>query len=365
MSVKVIISGGGTGGHIFPAISIANEIQKRQVDSEILFVGAKGRMEMIKVPKAGYPIIGLTISGLQRNWRNLKNLLFPIKLILSLWKSYQIIKQFKPTVVVGTGGYASGPLLYVASKLSIPALIQEQNSFPGITNKLLSASVQKICVAYDKMDRFFPKDKLLMLGNPVRKDLIDCHKIKRKGLKTFNIDENKAVVLVVGGSLGARTINQSVAKIVHELDKNGIQLIWQTGTSYEHQARTICETLPHAQTYPFIYEMNLAYSVADIIISRAGASTISELCLVGKPAILIPSPNVAEDHQTKNAQALVDKKAAIMIKDSDAVNQLGTQIMALFENEHQQNELAKNIQSLAITNSSELIVDEVFKLIEA
>ena len=309
MSVKVIISGGGTGGHIFPAISIANEIQKRQVDSEILFVGAKGRMEMIKVPKAGYPIIGLTISGLQRNWRNLKNLLFPIKLILSLWKSYQIIKQFKPTVVVGTGGYASGPLLYVASKLSIPALIQEQNSFPGITNKLLSASVQKICVAYDKMDRFFPKDKLLMLGNPVRKDLIDCHKIKRKGLKTFNIDENKAVVLVVGGSLGARTINQSVAKIVHELDKNGIQLIWQTGTSYEHQARTICETLPHAQTYPFIYEMNLAYSVADIIISRAGASTISELCLVGKPAILIPSPNVAEDHQTKNAQALVDKKA--------------------------------------------------------
>lgn len=365
MSVKVIISGGGTGGHIFPAISIANEIQKRQVDSEILFVGAKGRMEMEKVPKAGYPIIGLTISGLQRNWRNLKNLLFPIKLILSLWKSYQIIKQFKPTVVVGTGGYASGPLLYVASKLSIPALIQEQNSFPGITNKLLSASVQKICVAYDKMDRFFPKDKLLMLGNPVRQDLIDCHKIKRKGLKTFNIDENKAVVLVVGGSLGARTINQSVAKIVHELDKNGIQLIWQTGTSYEHQARKICETLPHAQTYPFIYEMNLAYSVADIIISRAGASTISELCLVGKPAILIPSPNVAEDHQTKNAQALVDKKAAIMIRDSDAVNQLGTQIMALFENEHQQNELAKNIQSLAITNSSEMIVDEVFKLIEA
>lgn len=364
MSVRVIISGGGTGGHIFPAISIANEIQKRISHADILFVGAKGKMEMEKVPKAGYPIIGLTISGIKRNWRNMSNLLFPFKLLVSLWKSYLIIKQFKPTVVVGTGGYASGPLLFMASKLSIPALIQEQNSFPGITNKLLASSVQKICVAYDKMERFFPKEKLLMLGNPVRQDLIYCGNKKQEGIKAFTLDEKKAVILVVGGSLGARTINQSIASMANELDQKGIQLIWQTGMAFEKTASAICEKLPHAQTYPFINNMDMAYSVADIIISRAGASTISELCLVGKPAILIPSPNVAEDHQTKNALSLVQKKAAIMISDRDAQAQLGPQVLAILKDENKQHELAKNIQSLAITNSSEMIVDEVLKLIK-
>ncbi len=363
MSVKVIISGGGTGGHIFPAISIANELRKRVSDIDILFVGAKGKMEMEKVPKAGYPIIGLTISGLQRNWRSLKNLSFPFKLVLSLWKSYRILKTFKPTIVVGTGGYASGPLLYVASKSGIPTLIQEQNSYPGITNKLLSNSVQKICVAYERMERFFPKEKLLLLGNPVRQDLIDCSQKKSQGIAQFNLDKDKVVILAIGGSLGARTINQSIAKIAHQLDDKGIQLIWQTGTAYEQKAKAICEPLKHAQSHPFIYTMDLAYSVADIIISRAGASTISELCLVAKPVILIPSPNVAEDHQTKNAQALVAKKAAIMISDNQAINVLGKQIEELLDKQGKQKELADNLHSLAITNSSELIVDEVLKLI--
>ena len=364
MSVRVIISGGGTGGHIFPAISIANEIKDRISNADILFVGAKGRMEMEKVPKAGYPIIGLTISGIQRNWRNLSNILFPFKLLSSLWKSYRIIKHFKPDVVVGTGGYASGPLLFVATRLSIPALIQEQNSYPGITNRLLASSVQKICVAYDNMQRFFPKDKLLMLGNPIRQDLVNNGRKKQKCLKAFNLDEHKVVLLVIGGSLGARTINQSIANMAKELDEKGIQLIWQTGKAFEQSATTICDKLPHAQSYPFIYNMDMAYNVADLIISRAGASTISELCLVGKPVILIPSPNVAEDHQTKNAQSLVQKKAAVMIKDNEAQKLLGSQITAILKDQDKQYELAKNIQSLAIANSSEMIVDEVLKLIK-
>lgn len=364
MSVKVIISGGGTGGHIFPAISIANELKSRIKDIDILFVGAKGRMEMEKVPKAGYPIKGLSINGFQRNWRDTRNLSFPFKLLFSLLKSFFILRKFKPAVVIGTGGYASGPLLFVASKLSIPALIQEQNSFPGITNKLLSKSVQKICVAYENMQRFFPEDKLLLLGNPIRKDLIDSSSKKAQGIKHFELDENKSVVLVIGGSLGARTINESMAALIDDLESNDIQLIWQTGISFEKEALELTDDKKNIQASAFIYEMDLAYSVADIIISRAGASTISELCLVGKPSILVPSPNVAEDHQTKNAMALVDKSAAIMVKDIEAKNDLGNTLRELLKDNKKQEELAKNIKRLAIVDSSKLIVDEVLKLID-
>ncbi|MBL6657453.1 MAG: undecaprenyldiphospho-muramoylpentapeptide beta-N-acetylglucosaminyltransferase [Flavobacteriales bacterium] len=364
MSVKVIISGGGTGGHIFPAISIANELKSRIKDIDILFVGAKGRMEMEKVPKAGYPIKGLSINGFQRNWRDTRNLSFPFKLLFSLLKSYFIVRKFKPEVVVGTGGYASGPLLFVASKLSIPALIQEQNSYPGITNKLLSKSVQKICVAYENMQRFFPEDKLLLLGNPIRKDLIGCASKKAQGIKHFELDEIKPVVLVIGGSLGARTINESMAALIDDLESGDIQLIWQTGVSFEKQALELTKDKKNIQASAFIYEMDLAYSVADVIISRAGASTISELCLIGKPAILVPSPNVAEDHQTKNAMALVDKSAALMVKDNEAKKELGKTLSELLNNNEKQKKLAKNIKKLAIADSSKLIVDEVLKLID-
>ena len=364
MSVKVIISGGGTGGHIFPAISIANELKSRIKDIDILFVGAKGRMEMEKVPKAGYPIKGLSINGFQRNWRDTRNLSFPFKLLFSLLKSFFIVRKFKPAVVIGTGGYASGPLLFVASKLSIPSLIQEQNSFPGITNKLLSKSVQKICVAYENMQRFFPKDKLLLLGNPIRKDLIDSSSKKVQGIKHFGLDENKPIILVIGGSLGARTINEAMAALIDSLESNDIQFIWQTGITFEKQALELIKDKKNIQASAFIYEMDLAYSVADIIISRAGASTISELCLVGKPSILVPSPNVAEDHQTKNAMALVDKSAAIMVKDIEAKNDLGKTLTELLKDNKKQEELTKNIKKLAIADSSKLIVDEVLKLID-
>jgi len=364
MSVRVIISGGGTGGHIFPAISIANELKHRVNDINILFVGAKGRMEMEKVPKAGYPIKGLNISGLQRSWKDASNIWFPFKLISSLWKSYWIIKRYKPSVVVGTGGYASGPLLFVASKLSIPALIQEQNSYPGITNIMLSKSVQKICVSYDKMERFFPKTKLMMLGNPVRQDLLDSADKKKEAIKHFNLDSSLKTILVVGGSLGARTINHSIAKLVQQFEEKNIQLIWQTGLSYERDAKDLCQSLSNVQAHAFIYNMDLAYSAADIIISRAGASTISELCLIGKPALLIPSPNVAEDHQTKNAMALIEKNAALMVKDSEAQEQLGQVIFDLLENENSQKNLGDNIKKLAMPNSAKHIVDEVLKLVK-
>ena len=364
MSTKVIISGGGTGGHIFPAISIANELRNRIKEIDILFVGAKGRMEMEKVPKAGYPIEGLHISGLQRNWKDLRNLLFPFKLISSLWKSYWIVKKFKPSIVIGTGGYASGPLLYVASKLSVPALIQEQNSFPGITNKILSRSVQKVCVAYENMERFFPQEKLMLLGNPVRQDLIQTTSKRSKGIKQFNLNPKQPTLLVVGGSLGAKTINESIASLLTDFEKNNIQLIWQTGLSFEQKAIELSRSLSNVRVHAFIYDMDLAYSVADIIISRAGASTISELCLIGKPAILVPSPNVAEDHQTKNAMALLNKEAALMVKDSKARTELGTAISELLSDKNRQDILSKNIKKLAIVNSSELIVNEVIKLMQ-
>ena len=363
MSVKVIISGGGTGGHIFPAISIANELKSRIKDIDILFVGAKGRMEMEKVPKAGYPIKGLSINGFQRNWRDTRNLSFPFKLLFSLLKSFFIVRKFKPAVVIGTGGYASGPLLFVASKLSIPALIQEQNSFPGITNKLLSKSVQKICVAYENMQRFFPEDKLLLLGNPIRKDLIDSSSKKAQGIKHFELDENKSVVLVIGGSLGARTINESMAALIDDLESNDIQLIWQTGISFEKEALELTDNKKNIQASAFIYEMDLAYSVADIIISRAGASSVSELCIVGKPVIFIPSPNVAEDHQTKNAKSITDRHGAILLRENE-LQTFPIVFETLLKDKGKQEHLSENIHELALPGATTAIVNQIELLLK-
>lgn len=359
---KVIISGGGTGGHIFPAIAIANALKGKCPEVDILFVGAKGKMEMEKVPAAGYPIKGLWISGLQRSLTDTRNLLFPFKLISSLWNAFWIVKRFQPQAVVGTGGYASGPLLYVGAKLGVPALIQEQNSYPGITNKLLAKIAQCICVAYDKMERFFPKEKMLFLGNPVRQDILEVKSKRAEAVAHFGLDKSKKTVLVVGGSLGARTINQSIATYLDTL--GDAQLIWQTGQAFAAQADLLAQDNEAVKVLPFIAKMDLAYAAADLVVSRAGASTISELCLIGKPAILVPSPNVAEDHQTKNALSLVEQGAALMVKDKEAVNTLGGEINALLIDEQQQEQLGKSIQLLAKQESAEKIADEVMKLVE-
>lgn len=357
---KVIISGGGTGGHIFPAIAIANALKEKVEGVDILFVGAKGKMEMEKVPNAGYPIKGLWISGLQRKLTDTRNFLFPFKLISSLWNSFWIVKRFKPQVVVGTGGYASGPLLFVSSKLGVSALIQEQNSYPGITNKLLAKTVQCICVAYDKMERFFPKQKMLFLGNPVRQDILEVATKREEAITYFGLDRTKKTVLVVGGSLGARTINESMALCLDMFE--GTQLIWQTGKAYAQQGEKDAANKTNIKVLPFISRMDLAYAAADVVVSRAGASTISELCLIGKPAILVPSPNVAEDHQTKNAAALTDKNAALMVKDVKAKIELTEVLRELLQNEQKQKELGENIQQLAKHQSAEKIAEEVIKL---
>ncbi|MFA6923567.1 MAG: undecaprenyldiphospho-muramoylpentapeptide beta-N-acetylglucosaminyltransferase [Bacteroidales bacterium] len=361
---KIIISGGGTGGHVFPAIAIANEIKAKYPFAEILFVGAKGRIEMEKVPAAGYKIEGLWISGLQRKI-TFKNFLLPIKLISSLLKVNKIINNFKPDVVVGVGGYASGPLLRVATMKKNPSLIQEQNSYPGITNKLLAKKVNKICVAYNGMEKFFPKEKIIITGNPVRKDILDTESKRNVAIKHFEL-ENKNTLLVIGGSLGARTINESISKNLELLSKNNIQVIWQTGKNYFEKAKKSVSALnvKNIKVFDFINEMDLAYSAADIVVSRAGAIAISELCIVGKPAILIPSPNVAEDHQTKNAMALVNKNAAILLKDNEAIEKSGTEIIALFNNIEKQKQISENIKKLAKRNATELIVKEILNLIK-
>ena len=362
---KVIISGGGTGGHIFPAIAIANALKEKVAGVEILFVGAKGKMEMEKVPNAGYPIKGLWISGLQRSLKDTRNLLFPFKLLSSLWRSFWIIKNYKPHVIVGTGGYASGPLLFMGSTLGIPALIQEQNSFPGITNKLLAKTVQCICVAYGNMERFFPKEKMLFLGNPVRQDILEIKNKRTEAIQHFELDPEKKTVLVVGGSLGARTINESMTLCLEMLSNEKTQLIWQTGKDYAEQASKESEGMSYVKVMPFISKMDLAYAAADIIVSRAGASTISELCLIGKPAILVPSPNVAEDHQTKNAMALYNEKAALMVADKSAKETLSLVLKDLLGDTVQQQELGKKIIKLAKHQSAEKIADQVIKLIES
>ncbi len=363
-NIKVIISGGGTGGHIFPAISIANALKKKEPDTDILFVGAKGKMEMEKVPAAGYPIEGLWISGLQRKL-TLKNLSFPFKVLSSLIKANKIINRFKPDVVVGVGGYASGPTLRAASKKKIPSLIQEQNSFPGITNKLLAKDVSVICVAYDGMEQFFPEHKIVKTGNPVRQNVIDIIGKNDEAFKFFELDNHKKTILVVGGSQGALSINKAIHKYLDLFIENDVQLIWQTGKFYYETAMEVTKDLQDKglKTIEFIDRMDYAYSVADVIISRAGAIAISEICTVGKPTIFIPLPTAAEDHQKKNALALVEKKAAFFIENDEAINQLGNAVIELLKNENQQKELNSNLKKLAITNADERIVDEILKLL--
>ena len=361
--LKVILSGGGTGGHIFPAVSIANEIKKNVPDAEILFVGALGKMEMEKVPAAGYKIIGLPIAGLQRKF-TLANLKFPFLLIQSLLKARSIVKEFPPDVVVGTGGYASGPLLRAAVGMDVPALIQEQNSFAGITNKWLAKKVNTICVAYEGMEKFFPKEKIILTGNPVRQDIVNVNEKRNEGLNYFKLDPNKKTVLVIGGSLGARTINEAIGNGLSQLAENNIQLVWQTGKGYIEKAAKQAEPFKNKNifAFDFISRMDLAYAVADIVVSRAGASSVSELCNTHKPCILVPSPNVAEDHQTKNAMALVNKNAAVLVKDTEASAQLIKETVALVNDPSRQSELQNNIKALAHYNSASVIANEVLKL---
>lgn len=359
--LKFILSGGGTGGHIYPAIAIANELKKRFPEAEFLFVGAKDKMEMQKVPQAGYAIKGLWIAGLQRKL-TLQNALFPIKLLSSLWESRKILKSFKPDVVIGTGGFASGPLLNVANSLNIPTLIQEQNSYPGITNKLLSKKAAKICVAYENLERFFPKEKMILTGNPVRQDLIDVSSKREEAIAFFKLDPKKKTLLVLGGSLGARRINQLIEKELQGLLSQKVQIIWQCGKLYLDDYSKY--NLAQVQVVAFIERMDLVYAAADVVISRAGASSVSELCIVGKPVIFIPSPNVAEDHQTKNAQAIVDKKGAIMIKESALEDEFSIVLEALLKDEGKQQLLGDNIKKLALPQATIQIVDEIEKLLK-
>lgn len=359
---RFILSGGGTGGHIYPAIAIANELKSRFPDAEFLFVGAKDKMEMQKVPQAGYNIRGLWIAGLQRRL-TFDNTLFPVKLITSLLKARRIIGEFKPDVVIGTGGFASGPLLQVASIAGIPSVIQEQNSYPGITNKLLSKKADKICVAYEGLERFFPKNKMILTGNPVRQDLIDIDGKRAEALDYFKLDPNRKTLLVLGGSLGARRINQLIAKEVVDFTAQNVQVIWQCGKLYfdEYQHFNDKENI---QVLSFIDRMDLVYAAADVVISRAGASSVSELCIVGKPTIFIPSPNVAEDHQTKNAQAIVDKGGALLIRESELDTQFTGIFKKLIADDNLQRNLSDNIKKLAKVNATKDIVEEIIKLIK-
>jgi len=363
--IKIILSGGGTGGHIFPAVAIANELKKQIPDCKILFVGALGRMEMEKVPKAGYEIIGLPIAGLQRRLA-LSNFSFPFKLLASLMKARGIIKSFGPDVVIGTGGYASGPILRAATNKGIPTLIQEQNSFAGITNKILGAKVNKICVAYEGMEKFFPQEKIVFSGNPVRQDIANVDQKRKEAIEFFKLDPSKKTILVIGGSLGARTINLAIGAGLEELAKNNLQLIWQTGKTYFEtaQQQTAPYTSKNIYSFDFIQRMDLAYAAADIVISRAGASSVSELCNTGKPSILVPSPNVAEDHQTKNAMALVNKQAALLVKDADANERLIKSAISLAADQNLQNELKQKISALAMYNSTDIIAKEILKLLK-
>jgi len=359
--LKVILSGGGTGGHIYPAISIANEIKLRFPNAEVLFVGAKDRMEMKMVPDAGYPIKGLWISGIQRSLSP-KNLLFPIKLLSSLRKSKRIIRDFKPDLVIGTGGFASGPLLRAAHQKKIPSLLQEQNSLPGITNKLLAKKADVICTAYEHMERYFPGEKVVLTGNPVRQDLLQVDNKMELGQKYFKLDPQRKTLLVLGGSLGARRINQLVESQLEEFEKRGLQVIWQTGRLY-YQDYKKYEERENLRVLEYLNRMDLAYAAADIIISRAGAGTVSELCIVGKPVVFIPSPNVAEDHQSKNALALAEKDAAVVIAEASVDENFPGIFYPLLESEEKMKGLSLNIKKLAKPFATSNIVDQVEKLI--
>ncbi len=362
-SKKIIISGGGTGGHIFPAIAIANALKKLDPATEILFVGATGRMEMERVPAAGYRIIGLDIQGIQRK-SILKNLLFPVKLIGSVIKALRIIRDFKPNAAVGVGGYASGPLLYAASVKGVPYLIQEQNSFAGITNKWLGKKAKKVCVAFDGMEQFFPKESIIKTGNPVRKQSVAIGGKREEAFTYFTLSPQKKTILVTGGSLGARTLNNSVLAGLVKITGDDVQLIWQTGKFYY---KDMTEQLgdgysPNIKVLEFLDRMDLAYAAADVIISRAGAGTIAELCIVKKPVILVPSPNVAEDHQTKNAMALVHENAAILVKDQEAADKLVDTALNLLKDDAQQKILGNNIGKMALPNADEVIAKEVMQI---
>jgi UDP-N-acetylglucosamine--N-acetylmuramyl-(pentapeptide) pyrophosphoryl-undecaprenol N-acetylglucosamine transferase len=364
LPLKFIISGGGTGGHIFPAIAIANALKAKLPDAQFLFVGAEGKMEMEKVPAAGYKIEGLWISGLQRKL-TLSNLSFPFKVMSSLRKAKKLMKQFQPDAVIGTGGYASGPMLRVASKKGIPTLIQEQNSFPGITNKILSKRVSRICVAYDGMEKYFPKEKIVFTGNPVRQDIINLEGKRPRGQEFFGLDKSKTTLLVVGGSLGAKAINESLEAGLEKLVEKNIQVIWQTGKPFFERAKIAGEKFKAngVVVTEFISKMDYGYAAADVVISRAGAGAVSELSLVRKPSILVPLPTAAEDHQTKNAMSLVNHQAALLVKDADAKKELVQKAIDLVANAELRNKLEANIAGLAVSNSAELIASEIISLV--
>ena len=361
--LRVIISGGGTGGHIFPAVSIATAVKALRPDAKILFVGALGRMEMQRVPAAGYEIIGLPIQGFDR-----KNLLKNFKVLYKIWKSQRmakkIIKDFRPQVAVGVGGYASGPTLNMAAAKGIPCLLQEQNSYAGVTNKLLAKKAAKICVAYEGMERFFPAEKIMMTGNPVRQQLLDTTIAHEDAVRTFGFDPTKKVVLIVGGSLGARTLNESVLQHLDQIRKSDVQFIWQTGKFYsaEISERLKGQDIPNLTVTDFISDMGVAYKAADLVVSRAGAGSISEFCLLGKPVILVPSPNVAEDHQTKNAMALVNKAAALYVKDAEADKILLPLAIDTAKDDAKLQSLHENILKMALPDSADIIAKEVIKL---
>ncbi|MDD4636882.1 MAG: undecaprenyldiphospho-muramoylpentapeptide beta-N-acetylglucosaminyltransferase [Bacteroidales bacterium] len=361
--IRIIVSGGGTGGHIFPAIAIANAFKARYPDSEIRFVGALGRMEMEKVPAAGYEIIGLPVQGFDRS-NLLKNVPVLFNLMISLFKARRIVRSFHPDVAVGVGGYASGPLMKAASSHKVPILIQEQNSFPGITNKILASKASTICVAYPGMEKYFPANRIVLTGNPVRKELLASEQNKMLAYETFGLNPSKKTILIMGGSLGARTINKSVLARLKQIDSEEVQILWQTGKYYFEKAQQkslFCKS-QNLKVMSFIARMDLAYLVADLVISRAGASSISELCLLGKPTILVPSPNVAEDHQTKNAMALVNNDAALLVKDAEAEETLIDLAYQIINDDKQLNKLHSNIIRLAEKDSAERIVDEIVKL---
>ncbi len=362
---RLIISGGGTGGHIFPAVAIANEFRSRYPSAEILFVGAEGKMEMTRVPEAGYQIIGLWISGLQRRL-TFSNLLFPIKLLVSYFRARQIVNKFKPHVVVGTGGYASGPIMIAATRKNIPTVIQEQNSFAGLANKQVAEKASRICVAYEGMEKYFPPHKIVVTGNPVRKDILTIESKREKALSHFGFAPNTKTLLIIGGSLGARTVNESVINGMEKLVASQIQVLWQTGKGYfdAYKARLANYDLKRIRVQDFVREMDLAYAVADVVISRAGALSVSEICVARKPVILVPSPNVAEDHQTKNAKALSDKDAAILIPDSTARETLIDTALGLLFDIEKSAKLRKNIAAFARPNATSDIVNEIEKLLE-
>ena len=364
-SLKIILSGGGTGGHIFPAIAIANAIKNKRPDTEFLFVGAKDKMEMQKVPQAGYKIEGLWISGFQRSL-SLKNLLFPFKLFSSMVRAHNIVHKFKPDVAVGTGGFASGPLLRAASSNNVPTVIQEQNSFPGITNRFLGPRAKKICVAYEGMGKYFQEDKLVLTGNPVRKEVVQLEGKKSKALTHFGLNEEQPIVLVIGGSLGAQSINRALAKQLNALVEAGVQLLWQTGKTTFAESKQAASAFEQkgVKVHEFIYEMDLAYAVADVVISRAGAIAVSELCLVQKPAVFVPFPHAAEDHQTKNAMALVEKDAGILVKDELAEKELVSEVLSLVKDEERKSRIKENMKQLGYADAANQIADEIIALAE-